>query len=71
MSDPLFKQFLVSRVETLKTELADTTLNVDEVIEKATEIKKIQTRLMHIDNPPTRRKRVDTTPQPTNEELAT
>jgi hypothetical protein len=56
MTDPLFKQFLVSRVETLKNELSDTSLDVDVVIEKATEIKKIQNRIQKIENPPVRKK---------------
>jgi len=51
MSDPLFRAFLVSTAETLRNQLTDPALKVDEIVEKCKEISRIENRVKRIDNP--------------------
>lgn len=50
-TDPLFREFLVSKAETAKNELSDPSLGVEAVLAKAKEILKIENRVRRIDNP--------------------
>ena len=51
MKDPMFRAFLVSQAETLRTELLDANLTVPVIMEKATQILKLENRVKRIDNP--------------------
>jgi hypothetical protein len=58
MADVMFRDYLVNRAETLKNELTDPNLGVENVLAKAQEILKLEKRVHHMDNPISRKKKV-------------
>ena len=55
--DLLFREYLVAKAETLKTELANPELDVQEIIAKAQEVLKLEGRIGRMDRPIIRRKK--------------
>jgi len=59
MADTMFRSFLVTRAETLKNELTNTELGVEDILVRAQEIVKLERRIKRIDNPISRKKRTN------------
>lgn len=55
--DKLFREFLVTKAESLKTELTDANLPVEEILAKANEVLKLENRVKRMDNPIPRKPR--------------
>lgn len=58
MADPLFREFIATRITALKTSLQDPTLSVDEIVSTSSDIVKLTNRVQRMDNPVTRKKKV-------------
>ena len=58
MADPLFREFITTRIATLKTSLQDPSLSVDEIVSTSSEIVKLTNRVNRMDKPVTRKKKV-------------
>jgi hypothetical protein len=60
MADPLFREFITTRIVALKTSLQDPALSVDEIVSISSDIVKLTNRVNRMDNPVTRKKKVPT-----------
>ena len=58
MADPLFREFITTRIVALKTSLQDPALSVDEIVSISSDIVKLTNRVHRMDNPVTRKKKV-------------
>jgi hypothetical protein len=58
MADPLFREFITTRIAALKTSLQDPSLSVDEIVSTSSEIVKLTNRVNRMDKPVTRKKKV-------------
>jgi len=58
--DTLFRDYLLSKAESLKNELTDANLPVEEILIKANEVLKLERRVLRMENPIPRRPRTKT-----------
>ena len=63
MADKEFREFLATKIDTLKASLADPNTPVDQVLATATEINRLSNRVKRIDNPIPRKPRNPKTPE--------
>lgn len=61
MTDPLFREFLVTTAQSLRNSLTDPGLSVDDLMTTCQKISNIERRVARIDNPVTRAKRTQPT----------
>lgn len=64
MADSMYRKFLISQIQDLKTQLTDPTLDVDTVVDLASEILSAKRSLHRVDNPVKRPRATPTEPQP-------
>lgn len=63
MADKEFREFLVSKIDTLKASLADPNTPVDQILITASEINRLTNRVNRIDNPVPRKPRTPKAPE--------